>query len=140
MVRLIGTKEDGLQESGQCRRGFQGRGDGERGFGTALYEDLPVGAVKIREKFAGTVVMVDAVAEPNSFGIDHKLLPARVFSVALVVLDNLLQGFSNQEVVPVVLIPDDVVTGAGCLAEVVKQFLLRKAQFLETRNSVAQDL
>ena len=84
--------------------------------------------------------MVDAVAEPNSFGIDHKLLPARVFSVALVVLDNLLQGFSNQEVVPVVLIPDDVVTGAGCLAEVVKQFLLREAQFLETRNSVAQDL
>jgi hypothetical protein len=50
----------------------------------------------------------------------------------------MLQGFSDQQIVPVVLIPDHIPSRQGCFVEIIKQLLLFQWKLLKTRNPVAQ--
>ena len=122
----FGIKEDGLKEGRQLGRVGAGGGYGESGFGTTLDQGIPISRVKFGDEFAGAVMVVDTVAKPYSFGIDHELFPARVFAVPFVVLYNVFNGFADQKVVSVILVPNHIVTGASGLAEVIQQFLLLK--------------
>ena len=120
----FGIEEDGLKEGRQLGRVGAGGGYGESGFGTTLDQGIPISRVKFRDQFAGAVMVVDTVAKPYSFGIDHELFPARVFAVPFVVLNNIFDGFANQKVVSVILVPNHIMARASGLAEVIQQFLL----------------
>ena len=136
----LGVEQNGLQKSSQLARVGAGCCNRKIRFGTTLDQGVPIGGVKIRQELASAVMMMNAVAEPYPFGIDHELLPTGILAIAFVMLHNIFKGFANQKIVLVILVPDDIMPGAGRLAEVVEKFFLLKAQVLKTRDAVPQNL
>ncbi|KAF5037248.1 hypothetical protein DSECCO2_566610 [anaerobic digester metagenome] len=84
-------------------------------------------------------MVMDAVAEPYPFGINHKIPETVAFAIAGVVLHNILEGAPDGQVVFVVLIKQNVAAGNGCLAEIINQFFLFGRKFIKSGNLVTHD-
>ena len=85
-------------------------------------------------------MVMDAAGEPEPLDVGHELGPAGVGPVALVALDDGVEGPQDRDVVLVVLVEEDVPAAEGRLAEVVDQLFLLRRQGLEAGDLVAQDL
>ena len=84
-------------------------------------------------------MVMDAVAEKNTLGIDHKLLEIIAFAIALIAIENGLQGLTDHEIMLIVLVEEDVAPRFGGLAQIIKVFLLAQGQVFPARDLVAHD-
>ena len=134
-----GVEEDGLQKGQQAVQGLplsQRERDplGPLGQGREVFEG------ELGDEFVVSVVVVDAVGKPDPLYVGQELGPLRIVAVALVALDDGVQGLTDDDVVLVVLGEDDVPPGERGLAQVVNQLLLGRGQGLESLDLVAKDL
>ena len=94
----------------------------------------------LREELVLGIVMVDTVAEEHSLGICLELSPILTCTVALIVLEDILEGLANVKVVLAVLHPDDVAAVFCSLRKMVYIFLLLKSQRVPSRHLISHYL
>ena len=109
------VEDDGRQEGDELVDGLpfvQGKLGGVAAFnqfGEVILADL-------REELVLSIVMMDAVAEEDAFGVHHEVLEIIAVAVALIGVEHRLDGLTDAEVVLEVLVEQDVASAAGSLA------------------------
>ena len=93
-----------------------------------------------REEFVLGIVVVDAVGEEQTLGIDCKGFEISALAVAFVVLQDVLHRVADAEVVPAVLVPEDVAAVLGGFGEVVRVLLLFQGEAVPPGDLVSHDL
>ena len=84
--------------------------------------------------------MVDTIAEEHSLGICLELCPILTCTVALIVLEDVLDGLTHVKVVLAVLHPDDVAAVFSSLRKMVYILLLLKSQRVPSRHLISHYL
>ena len=87
-----------------------------------------------------SIMVVDAVGEECIFGIVYELLTFGIILVVTVPFDDGFQGFSDGQVMSVLLIPEDIPAVESGLNEVVNQFFLGEVEFFESGYLIVEDL
>ena len=85
------------------------------------------------------IVMMDAVAEKDPFGIGLESRPIRCGTIHRGVRQNGFQHLPDGQVIAAILVPGNVPAIFGRLTQVIGIFFLLQAQFLPPRNPVADD-
>ena len=68
--------------------------------------------------------MMYAVGNPEAFKVNFESLPVFALAADIGVLVNGLQAVSDQEIVAVILIVNDIPPPKGCFGKIVNQFFL----------------
>src|SRR6266498_2977480 len=85
-------------------------------------------------------MMMDAITEKYPFRIDQKLLVILALLVALVASQNPFDCFPDEQIVPVLLIVENVPSSQSGFGEEIGQFFLLQSQLVETWRLIAQHL
>ncbi len=83
---------------------------------------------------------MDAVREEHLLGVDPERLPVGAGALALVTGQHALERFAEQQIVAVLLVPEDIAARQARLIEIIREFLLLQGKLLEARDLIAQHL
>jgi hypothetical protein len=83
-------------------------------------------------------MVVDPAAEPDPFGVFHECGPLFTFCIAFVLSHDVFKGSANAQIVAVVLIICNVPSAQSGLRQVKDQFLLIRAELIETGHLIPQ--
>ena len=99
-----------------------------------------IGSGAGREDLVLGVVVVHAVGEEDTFGVNRKGFKVSALAVALIVFQDILHGVAHAEVVLAVLVPEDIPAILGGFRKVVGIFLLFQGQAVPSGYLVTHDL
>ena len=85
-------------------------------------------------------MVVHAVAKPDTFGVNHKLLKIIAFAIAAITADNSVHSAAHQQVVAVELVENNIPTALRRLAQIVDEYLLIKCKIFKFRHFVPHNL
>ena len=98
---------------------------------------------ELRQELVLAVVMVNAVAEPHALHVTLKLIELLdPFGFGLLAFDfvQLLARTTDTQVIPSVLVEQDIASPQCRLAQAVQQRLLLQTQTVKLRHVIAEDL
>ena len=79
---------------------------------------------------------MDAVAEEYAFCINYKVLILSAFLIAIVRIQNSLEGLADCEVVLEILVGEDVAAAFGSFAKIIDVFFLLQRQIFPIRDLI----
>ena len=108
--------------------------------GVATFNQVgEIGLADLGEELVLGIVVMDAVAEEHTLGIDHEVLEVGTLAVALIRVQHGLDGLADHQVVLEVLVGKDVATAFGRLTEIIDVALLLQRQLVPFRDLVTHD-
>ena len=110
--RNFGTENDGDQEIKKFLYSFTFINRHLRNVAVS-YQFGETGFRHFGEKLVLGIMVMDAIAEKHSFGIDRKLLEIIPFPIALIGIENGFQGLADAKVVLVVLVEKNIAPTFG---------------------------
>src|SRR5436305_5131284 len=94
----------------------------------------------LRNHFDVRVMMMNAVGEENTFGINKQLLVLGAAFVTGVGAKNRFERLANGEVVLVFLIVKNVASCQASFGQIIRELLLLKRELVEFAHAIAEDL
>ena len=106
----------------------------------SLHQGTEIFLRTVREELVLSIVVMDAVAEEHPFSIYSKILEIFAVPVPVIIFENILKSLPYPEIVPAVLVPDDIPAVFCGFAQMVDILLLLKSQVLPAGNPVTHYL